>query len=109
MSMMTRSNTLPVIGDVRFNKTTKQLEIYTATTWQTMPPPIPDPQTWCEWFDYYINASGNIPDRYTKQVYIQQEMQGRFPGNYRVDLASNEWVMVFDTPADATWWHLKYD
>jgi len=102
-------STPAVAGQIRFNEITKQIEIYTATTWQTLAGAVPEPQTWREWFDYYINASGTIPDRYTKQVYIQQEMQGRFPGRYQVDLAGDEWVMVFDTPAYETWWHLKYD
>jgi hypothetical protein len=68
-----------------------------------------DPETWEEWFDYYISAAGNIPDQYTRQVHIQQEMQARFPGRYRIDLAGQAWTMVFDTPADETWFHLQHD
>lgn len=96
------------VGSIRFNTTTNAIEVWHGTQWIPVSPPH-HPETWQEWFDYYIDASGNIPDQYTKQVYIQKEMQGRFPGRYQVDLAGHEWVMVFDTPADATWWHLKYD
>ena len=94
-------------GAIRYNTTSNLLEVYTGTVW--VPASAVDLKTWQEWFDYYIGASGTIPDRYTKQVYIQQEMQARFPGNYQVDLAGDNWVMVFNTPKDETWFHLKYE
>lgn len=95
-----------VAGAIRFNTINDALEMYDGTNWRSI---LPDPKTWKEWFEYYTNSSGTIADLYTRQVYIQQEMSGRFPGNYRVDLAGHEWVMVFNTPADETWFHLKYD
>jgi hypothetical protein len=94
-------------GAMRYNTTSNLLEVYTGTVW--IPASATDLKTWQEWFDYYIGASGTIPDLYTKQVYIQQEMQARFPGNYQVDLAGHDWVMVFESPRDETWFHLKYE
>ena len=105
-----RSNTLPVAGDVRFNKTTQALEIYNATTWQTMMPPIPDPQTWREWLDYYADQTiyhGGVDH---KLLYIRNKMWERFPGPYTIKHVGDcRYDLEFDTPADATWWHLKYD
>jgi hypothetical protein len=98
----------PAIGTIRVNTTTNNIEVYEGTRWIIAHRPAV-PKTWAEWFDYYINAAGNIPDQYTRQVHIQQEMQARFPGRYRIDLAGQAWIMVFDTPADETWWRLKYD
>ena len=94
-------------GAMRYNTTTNLLEFYTGTAW--VPAGATDLKTWREWFDYYISAAGNIPDQYTRQVHIQQEMQGRFPGDYRVDLAGHNWELVFSTPEDETWFHLKYE
>ena len=102
----TSAATTPATGSLRFNTTSNLLEVYTGTVW--IAAAASSPRTWQDWFDYYIGARGTIPDRYTKQVYIQQEMQGRFPGNYRVDLAGDDWVMVFDSPEDETWFNLKY-
>jgi hypothetical protein len=96
------------VGSIRFNSTLGAVEIWNGSQWLSVTTKS-DPETWQEWFDYYINAAGNIPDQYTKQVYIQQEMQGRFPGRYQVDLAGQAWTMVFDTPADETWFHLQHD
>jgi len=96
------------VGSMRFNSTSGSIEIWNGSQWITVSRPD-HPETWQEWFDYYINAAGNIPDQYTKQVYIQQEMQARFPGRYRIDLAGQAWKMVFDTPADETWFHLQHD
>ena len=95
-------------GSMRYNPTSNAMEVWHGTQWIAVSP-TPHPKTWPEWFDYYINAAGNIPDQYTRQVHIQQEMQARFPGRYRIDLAGQAWTMVFDTPADETWWRLKYD
>lgn len=106
--MITVTNTAAV-GSIQFNTTSGVMEMWNGSQWIAVTT-NPDPKTWQEWFDYYINASGNIPDQYTRQVYIQQKMQERFPGRYQVDLAGHEWVMVFfDNPADETWWRLKYD
>ena len=100
----------PVTGTMWADTTTNRAHVFDGSQWiLVLGQTSKLPETWQEWFDYYINASGNIPDQYTKQVYIQQEMQGRFPGKYQVDLAGHDWVMVFATPADETWWHLKYD
>ena len=93
-------------GALRFNTTIQSMEFYDGQVW--MPFNKTDPKTWVEWFDYYISAAGNIPDQYTRQVYIQQEMQARFPGRYRIDLAGQAWIMVFDTPRDETWFNLQY-
>ena len=95
-------------GTIRFNNTLGVAEIWNGSQWMSVTTKS-DPKTWVEWFDYYISAAGNIPDQYTRQVHIQQEMQARFPGRYRIDLAGQAWTMVFDTPADETWWRLKYD
>jgi hypothetical protein len=95
------------VGSIRFNNTLGVAEIWNGSQWLSVR--TSDPETWAEWFDYYIDAAGNIPDQYTRQVHIQQEMQARFPGRYRIDLAGQAWKMVFDTPSDETWWRLKYD
>jgi hypothetical protein len=100
--------TRPNTGQMRVNKTNLAIEIYDGTRWASIAQNW-NPATWREWFDYYINAAGNIPDQYTRQVHIQQEMQARFPGRYRIDLAGQTWIMVFDTPADETWFHLQHD
>ena len=94
-------------GTIRFNNTLGVAEIWNGSQWMSVTTKS-DPKTWVEWFDYYISAAGNIPDQYTRQVYIQQEMQARFPGRYRIDLAGQAWIMVFDTPRDETWFNLKY-
>ena len=96
------------VGTIRLNHTTNAIEVWNGSQWLSVTTKS-DPETWQEWFDYYISAAGNIPDQYTRQVHIQQEMQARFPGRYRIDLAGQAWKMVFDTPADETWWRLKYD
>lgn len=95
-------------GAIRFNTTLGAIETWNGLKWIAVTTNS-DPETWVEWFDYYISAAGNIPDWYTRQVHIQQEMQARFPGRYRIDLAGQAWTMVFDTPADETWFHLQYD
>lgn len=96
------------LGSLRFNTTASTIEMWDGSQWLAVTAAA-DPETWLEWFKYYINAGNIIADRYARRDYIQQEMQGRFPGNYRVELVSETWTMVFDTPADETWWHLKYD
>jgi hypothetical protein len=106
---MWSSNSRPTTnsaGAIRFNTTIQSMEFYDGQVW--MPFNKTDPETWQQWFEYYITASGSIPDLYTKQVYIQQEMKGRFPGNYQIDLSGHDWVMVFDNPRDETWFNLKY-
>jgi hypothetical protein len=103
-----RTSPVPAaVGTVRLNTTLGVAEIWNGSQWLSVR--TSDPETWEEWFDYYISAAGNIPDQYTRQVHIQQEMQARFPGRYRIDLAGQAWTMVFDTPADETWFHLQHD
>jgi hypothetical protein len=93
-------------GALRWNTTGNVMEVYTGTRWT----PITDDQgwTWQRWFDYYCNISVDGQDRWSKRDYIEKEMQARYPGNYSVDQDGNKWVMVFDTPADETWFNLKY-
>ena len=95
------------VGAIRFNTTTSTLETWSGTRWMAVT--TSTPETWLEWFKYYINTAVDFDDRYTRRDYIEQEMQGRFPGNYHVDLVSDTWSMVFDTPEDETWFHLKYE
>jgi hypothetical protein len=97
------------VGTIRLNHISNAIEVWDGSYWMAAAPIRPQPWTWVEWFDYYIGAAGNIPDQYTRQVHIQQKMQALFPGRYRIDLAGQAWIMVFDTPADETWWRLKYD
>lgn len=97
----------PAVGTMRFNSISHQIEAYDGTNWITIAPVI-DPQTWREWLEKFANdLSVYLTNR---REYINSSMQKQFPGNYHVDLNSNgEWELVFDTPADETWWHLKYD
>ncbi len=100
------------VGSIRFNTTLGAIEVWDGTQWMSVTAKS-NPQTWRGWFDYYVcasNATSNaIADRYAQRDYIQQEMQGRFPGRYCVDLAGDTWTLVFDSPEDETWFHLKYE
>ena len=97
----------PVTGQVRVNTTNLSYEIYDGTRWQSVVQNW-TPVTWLEWFDYYIKSAASAADE-IRRDYIEQEMQGRFPGRYHIELLNERWTMVFDNPADETWWHLKYD
>lgn len=97
--------TTTVTGQVRLNTTSNALEIYTGSAWTQVI--NKSPETWQEWFKHHIVQS-NDTDRYAQKNYLNREMQARFPGDYQVDLVGNDWGMVFDTPADETWFHLKY-
>lgn len=96
------------IGDVRLNSNNHELEIYDGAGWLPVNQSR-QPKTWQEWFKYFGSTSIDGMDRYGMCDYIEKQMQTKFPGNYRVDLAGNYWDMIFDTPADETWFHLKYD
>lgn len=93
-------------GQIRLNTTSYNIEIWDGHHW--LPMAGTDLKTWQEWFKYFGDMSIDGMDRWGKRDYIEREMQARFPGNYRVDLAGNHWTMVFDTPADETWFNLKY-
>lgn len=93
------------IGAMRFNTTSSSLEVYDGQRWQ----PIlgnTNPETWQEWLDYYNNE---IIDHVDKRQYMNRRMQERFPGAYQVQSTGGQWQLIFDTPADETWFHLKYE
>lgn len=96
-------------GSLRLNTTTKQLEIYTGNHW------IPsagvyEPQTWREWLDYFAGQFIDHGGIDHKLMYIQNKMHERFPGAYTVKhLGNGNFGLEFDTPANETWWRLKYD
>ena len=93
-------------GQIRYNTTAADMEVWTGTNWHSVSKPIP--VTWQDWFDYYVRDTSDNLDRYQRQQQIHQMMQTRFPGQYRVDLANDTWQMIHDTPADETWFKLKY-
>ncbi|CAB5214989.1 hypothetical protein UFOVP190_350 [uncultured Caudovirales phage] len=99
--------TISSAGAMRWNTSNMSMEFYNGHVWVPVAG-LTDPKTWVEWFNRFINLASTIPDQYTKQVYLQTMMQDRFPGNYRVDLAGQDWVIVFDAPKDETWFNLKY-
>lgn len=99
----------PTIGDMWVDSTNKKSNIWDGTQWLPIGGSHPIPTTWQEWFEYYINFGFDSSHTYTKRDYVHDEMQGRFPGSYHVEADRGQWRMVFDTPADETWWHLKYD
>lgn len=103
-------STPAVAGQIRFNEITKQIEIYTATTWQTLAGAVPEPQTWREWLDYFANEIIDHGGVDHKLLYIRNKMWERFPGPYTIKHAGNRrYDLDFDNPAEETWWHLKYD
>lgn len=96
----------PAAGTMRFNSITQDVEVYDGTGWQTIVPVV-DPQTWQEWLKKFANDLGaGLTDR---RDYINRSMQERFPGSYEAVHVAGDWQLVFATPADETWFHLKYD
>lgn len=101
---------LPILGSLRWNTNTHSIETYTGKVWVSTTPELLT--TWRSWFNFYIEQCCDMSDRDAQRSYIEGEMQARFPGNYRVDLGGKggqQWVMVFDSPVDETWFHLKYE
>ena len=95
------------VGAIRFNTTSGGVETWDGTHWLTMA--SKNPETWQEWFDYYVDCAVKFKPDSVKRGFVHEEMQARFPGNYHVDVVQGAWQLVFATPADETWWHLKYD
>lgn len=99
-----------IAGAIRFNDTTVTLEMYDGTNWRSI---LPDPKTWQEWFQHFCNAIIDFAPGERDQ-YVLRKMQENFPGNYTVKSSNDSngaggpW-MEFNTPADETWFHLKYD
>ena len=100
----------PTTGDIWVDSTSNTTNIWDGTQWVTIIHGLHStPVTWQGWFEYYINCAVEVSESYTKRDYVHQEMQARFPGNYHVEVDRGQWRIVFDNPADETWWHLKYD
>lgn len=110
---MTAKSSIPpaqsVAGNMWINSVTNQMHVFDGSQWIRVTGAHTFPETWEEWFDHYINSVDNFIPNSVKRGYVHEEMRGRFPGNYHVDIVNGAWTMVFDTPADETWWHLKYD
>ena len=104
------SITTPAFGSLRMNTNINMFEAYDGTNWIPLivPGAKPNPQTWREWLEKFANDLGEALRN--RRDYINANMQERFPGNYRVEREANgAWCLVFDSPADETWWHLQYD
>jgi hypothetical protein len=71
-------------------------------------PPVTRQEHWDDW----CRAAPNNPGISTepRRNLIEQDMQERFPGNYRVvaDIDNDKWHMVFASPEDEMWFRLKY-
>lgn len=93
-------------GQIRYNTDGTGMEVWSGTHWYSVGKATP--VTWQDWFDYHVLDTRDISDRHQRQQQIRQLMQERFPGQYRVDLANDTWQMIHDTPADETWFNLKY-
>lgn len=106
MTTTISANTPPIDGAIRFNHTKQTLEVYYTAGWRSFM--NLSPQTWVEWFDYYIQAASYIEDELLRRDYIEQEMQGRFPGSYRCERTGQSWFMMFDTPEDETAFLLRW-
>ena len=100
----------PVTGMVWADTATNRLHVFDSSQWiQVAGPASTLPDTWQEWFDYYVECAVKFKPDSVKRGYVHEEMQARFPGNYHVDVVQGDWALVFATPADETWWRLKYD
>ena len=94
------------VGQIRYNTVAADMEIWTGTNWHSVSKPIP--VTWPDWFDYYVRDTDDNLDLYDRRQQIHRMMQERFPGQYQVDCHNGVWVMIHHTPADETWFNLKY-
>ena len=104
----TSNITAPASGALRMNTTIQMFEVYDGNNWIPISMPNTDTQTWREWLEKFANDLGEALRN--RRDYINANMQERFPGNYRVEQEANgAWCLIFDTPADETWWHLQYD
>lgn len=95
------------VGQIRYNTMRHDMEIWTGTNWHSVSESLP--VTWPDWFDYYINWTSDNLDLYDRRQQIHRMMQERFPGQYQVDCHNGVWTMIHDTPADETWFKLKYE
>ena len=99
----------PVTGMVWADTATNRLHVFDSSQWiQVAGPAAKLPETWQEWFDYYVECAVKIAPNSLKRGYVHEEMLARFPGNYHVDVVQGDWALVFATPADETWFRLKY-
>ena len=105
MGNSTNRPTTSSAGAIRWNTTSNAMETYNGTVWV---PFRADPETWQEWFDYYVSSTKENPDTYARRDTIHKLMQEKFPGQYRVDNHNGVWEMIHNTPADETWFHLQY-
>lgn len=99
----------PIAGTMYADPVSNRVHVFDGRQWIHVAGYKELPETWEEWFEYYINAVDGVVSNSAKLGYVNEEMQGRFPGNYSVNVAGGEWDLVFETPADETWFHLKYD
>ena len=104
------SKVKPVTGQLRLNAHADCMEFYDGQDWIALSENTSS-WTWQRWFRYYCNVSDDLDskNRRDKRDYIQQEMQARYPGGYRVEMVDKKWQLTFATPADETWWRLQYD
>ena len=102
------STLAPAAGTIRFNHTTQALEVYIAAGWQTVVQAI-IPKTWREWLDYHTEELIDHGSLDHKLLYVRNEMQERFPGNYTIKY-SGEGVFELDflTPQDQTAFLLRW-
>lgn len=98
-----------VAGSIRFNYSKQTLEVYNAAGWQPLAHSI-TPRTWREWLDYYSAETTDHACMDDKLRYILNKMLERYPGPYVIkNVGNGQFDLDFSTPADATWWRLKYD
>jgi hypothetical protein len=107
LSAATHGPTSPHTGQFRWNSPTSVLEIWDGAQWRQ--PDFVQGDTWQEWFDNYVKITRENSDPYARRDKLNQLMQEKFPGQYQVDCHNGTWVMIHDTPADETWFHLQYE
>ena len=99
----------PIVGSMWTNSVSNQVHVFDGSNWVWVAGLKDFPKTWEEWFVYYINSVDGFVPNSVKRGYVHEEMRARFPGNYQVDVVQGNWDIVFATPADETWFRLKYD
>jgi hypothetical protein len=99
----------PVTGTIWADTATNRAHVFDGSKWiQVLGGVAKLPETWQEWFDYYVECAVKFKPDSVKRGYVHEEMRARFPGNYSIDLSGDKWNIVFATPADETWFRLKY-
>jgi len=104
--------TAPSTGAMRYNTLTQMIEVFDGTIWTGGLPAPPQDSSWQTWLlhlAFMLEKSLFDTDNNTPQQFIQNGMQDRFPGAYRVERgADGWWHLVHDSPVDETWFLLQY-